>query len=205
VDRAAVVSHSARSFSIEVNMRVLPVCFAAVLGLIVSGAAMAQALPVLSLTKLSRYQPDAVLAERLGEQSSEASAEYFSSLVDAATGVLQHSPRGARGVSAAIVVAIKPGRQARFWIEQGEDLLDPRLVQAMIDAMSKVEPIEVHKGPIALALHVDIWGGGRAPDAAGLPIVIPKAWAATQSDPRARGPMPDGPLSVLWPDDGKKK
>ncbi len=185
-------------------MRVLSICFVAVLGLIVSGAAMAQALPVLTMTKLSRYQPENVLADRLGEHSSEASATYFSSIIEAATGVLEHSPRGPRGVSAAIVVAIKPGRQARFWIEQGEDLIDPKLVQAMIDAMSKIQPIEVQKGPIALALHVDIWGGGRAPDAAGLPLVIPKAWAATQNDPRARGPLPDGPLAVLWPDDAKK-
>lgn len=161
--------------------------------------AAAQALPSFKTVSVSWYQGAPVLKQRLGPEGAKTISVYLDALNSQAESVFARVPRG-KPVSGAIVVAIKPGKQARFWIVQEGESLDATLIASLQQALSKPEPATVQGGPVAIALIFDAWGGGPPITSPTSPFVVPPEWLEAQQDPRAVGPLPDGPLAVLWPD-----
>lgn len=149
---------------------------------------------IFSMDAIILYQEEKILKERLATDASLL-AEYALRIEAEAREVFaKEEPQ--KGVSGAIVIAIKPGKLSRLWLVSGENAFPETLKETLLKKLSVIEAIPVKKGPIAIGLEFAAWGGGT-------PLQethpIPKEWKeATQNQPD--GVVPDAPLAVLWPD-----
>ena len=149
---------------------------------------------VLSMDTLILYQPDKILKERLATDASLL-ADYALRVEAEANKVLaMEEPQ--KGVSGAIVIAIKPGEQSRIWLVLGENTFPETLKETLLEKLSAIEAIPVKKGPIAIGLKFDAWGGGKPLEES---HPIPNEWKEAVKNESAHI-FPDTPLAVLWPD-----
>jgi hypothetical protein len=144
-----------------------------------------------AVTSIALYQPDSVLRERVGTDAREF-AKYLKAL-EAAAEVAFASLSNADGVTGSIVVALKPGGLARFWLVLGSNRLPQGLQETLLEGLASIPPLSVANGPVAAALNFNAWGGGRPILAAGELVPIPEEWRS------AVGVLPDAPLKIVWP------
>lgn len=146
---------------------------------------------VLAHTDLVLLQPEALLRERTG--STEALARYVQALQQAAVRALE-AQFGRRPTGAFLVLAVKPGRRSRAWLDLDSPWPEP-LQQTLRRALEAVPPPEVQGGPIVFAIKGSLWGG-RVPTRA---APAPQAW-------RDEARRHEGKLDVaelvlaVWPD-----
>jgi len=139
------------------------------------------------------YQPNNMLAFRI-RNDARAFANYLGQVEARETALFaQAGPH--RGVSGAIVIAIKPGGQSRAWLVLGPNVqLDPTPAHIKAEAEA-VPPLPVQAGPIAVAILFKAWGGGLPVTDAAHPAPIPLEWAGAAAPEM----VPDGPLARIWP------
>jgi len=147
------------------------------------------------LSQLSLYQPTEVVQERMpdvkqisgyAKKLDEVCAEYFAKTETPET--LQ------------LVVALKPGKRSRVWLISSVLPADNKSRVDLVKKLEAVDPPDPHGGSFVFSLTGEIAGGdGKKPDGKSPPI--PQEWedaAKTLTPPIA---MPDGFLSVVWPDE----
>ncbi|MEP6668062.1 MAG: hypothetical protein ABJF10_02855 [Chthoniobacter sp.] len=146
--------------------------------------------------RLSLYQPDEVLRARL--TSTESLAEYFKKLEAVCTDFFATATEPE---TLHIVVAVKPGKQARFWFVSSTRE-DDKGLEPLRQKLEAVPPLEVFAGPLAFAISARIAGGdgknGFKDKNVGPPI--PKEWAEAVKGAKSPVQVPDGFLAAAWPD-----
>ncbi len=153
----------------------------------------AKAEPAFKMTSVALYQPNDVLVARL-DCDTASLANYIKQIVAREVDVLANAGQYP-GVSGAIVVAIKPGRQSKAWIVMGANGLPEPLLARMKAEAEAVAPVSVRVGPIAFAINFDVWGGGQSVTDAANPVPVPREWLGGNG----HEVLPDGPLSRIWP------
>lgn len=161
-----------------------------------AGSADAQRVPVYVMTGVSFYQPKTELRERLGD-SSAPFVDYVDQIDARLRQVFAEQPRD-QGVSGAVVVALKPGRRARYWLAFGNRGVDTQLQSRILAVMEGIVPLAV-QDTVAMAVHFDAWGGGAPVSSPQSPYVMPPEWEQALKT-AGGGRLPDAVLSVLWPD-----
>ncbi len=141
------------------------------------------------------YQPNAMLVARLGPNGARPLANYIKQ-INASLAALFTSAPPQPGVTAALVVGIKPGGAVRTWIVAPTGAVSPTLAAQIQSAAQAVPPPVVQNGPVAFAMIFNAWGGGAPIADARHPVPMPQAW--TQGAP---GPelVPDGVFTRIWP------
>ncbi len=147
-------------------------------------------------TSLTLYQPDGVLRERTGNNVVPLSS-YVKELNSAAEKAFASVPRSP-GVTGSIVVAVKPGKLSRFWLVLGKNKLPKGLAESLLKQLSAITPLQVSKGPIAIAINFNAWGGGQPILAPNEQFPIPDEWQAAMQG-QTSGVIPDAPLHIIWP------
>lgn len=135
-------------------------------------------------------QPDAVMQQRASDVT--ALGEYLLAVQAAvATALVAFAQRPV--ASGFVVMAVRPGRQSRSWLDV-EPGLPPALARALVLAAESVAPLDVQGGPVVVALSVGLWGG-KAPSQR---APVPEAWrSAAKAATRPLGM--DELLAQVWP------
>lgn len=149
-----------------------------------------------AVTSIALYQPDDVLRDRVGTDTQEF-AKYLKALEVAGEGAFA-SFSNADGATGSIVVALKPGGLARFWLVLGGNKLPPGLREALLEGLASIPPVSVANGPVAAALNFDAWGGGKPILSTGEALPIPEEWRSALGG-SLPGVRPDAPLKMVWP------
>jgi hypothetical protein len=157
---------------------------------------VAQNLPPFSVTGVSFYQPKEELRERMGD-NPDVFVHYVEQISLEMKKVFEKAASG-KGASGALVIAIKPGSKARYWLALGSNHLDQSVHDQILSIAAKATPMDV-RGVVAMAIHFDAWGGGTAITQAQFPYAMPVEWEQALKT-SGGGRLPDAVLSVLWPD-----
>jgi len=140
------------------------------------------------------YQPDEVLLARLGMQGGQTMPDYITRLNTALTSVISAAPAQS-GVTAAIVVGVKPGGAVRAWLVAPDGAFPDDVAARLQAAAEAVPPLPVQNGPVALAIIFNAWGGGP-PLSSGTNPPTPKQWTAGAKGAES---VPDGVFARIWP------
>ncbi len=140
------------------------------------------------------YQPDDVLLARLGMEGQNSVPAYIGRINTALTGVFSKAPAQS-GVTAAIVLGVKPGGAVRAWIVAPPGAFSDDFTAQLQAAAQAVPPLPVQNGPVALAIIFNAWGGGP-PLPSGTNPPTPKEWMAGAKGAEA---VPDGVFARIWP------
>lgn len=164
---------------------------AAVLGIVLAALTPCWAAEPVNHLGVVLLQPSAVLEARVA--SVDAMADYIRQILAAASANVRDS--GARqDVGGYVVVAVKPGGQARLWLDF-DTLLDTRLRQALLQAAQTPTVFEVREGPVVFALRVSLFNG-KGPKRL---VPLPHEWRGVSSDGT---PLEVGALVArIWPDE----
>lgn len=177
------------------RMRMLRLLIGLLLVLPLGGLAQEQ--PAFLVTRVGSYHDDGVLAQRVGADGAAELTRYVDAIVRSIGDHVVARPR-ARGLSVALVVAIRPGRQSRAWLVTAGDPLPDGLEAEFIARALAVPPPALSAGPVAFYLVCELWGGGRPVISDSDPYPVPAEWleALRRS---GGGRLPDTPLERLWP------
>jgi len=143
-------------------------------------------------------RPD-VLMHRTSE-SPNALTNYISKVREAGQAFVAANA-AVEHVVGTYIVAVKPGRQARVWVEvTGVDPGNP-LSSSLAAALQHVEPIAVIDGPVVFAAPFRTWAGGEIPASFELPAVWQKA---SEKALKPGEPLDeDDILLMLWPNNDR--
>jgi hypothetical protein len=141
------------------------------------------------------YQPDEVLRQRVVNQREflDFLAGDVEGVVRGCLGELEPGP----GQALTLVVAIRPGRRARYWLEFNPGGLTAAIPAELQRRLQELRPPEVRDGPVAYASHLLLWGG--AGEGRGGFVFMPREWELVLTAGSA-GVVPDAPLSKVWPE-----
>ncbi|WP_436355962.1 hypothetical protein [Brevundimonas sp. CEF1] len=131
--------------------------------------------PAWTMHSITLYLPTPVIEQRV---PTAVLGDYIKDLRARASNAFMELP-AQEGVSGAVVVMVKPGRQARVWLATGAPM-EPEMQAAIEKALAEAPPPEVVGGPVVFGLLFSAWGGGTPP--AGLPMPTPEAWNALSGD-----------------------
>lgn len=141
------------------------------------------------------YQPNAMLVARLGTDGARPLAMYLRQISAAMAQVIAAAP-ARPGVSAALVVGVKPDGAVRTWLVAPAGAFSPELAEQLQTAAEAVPPMEVQNGPIAFAVEFNAWGGGAPITDARHPVPMPQEWM--QGAPPGPELVPDGVFARIW-------
>jgi hypothetical protein len=141
------------------------------------------------------YEMPPVLVARLGPDSRPFRA-YIAQLDAALAPVFAAAPPQP-GLTAAIVIGLKPGGAVRSWLVDRPGAIPPALAGAIRSTVQAVPPPKVQAGPIAFAIRFTAWGGGAPITDAAHPVPYPTAWEPAPPDGIAH--MPDVVFARIWP------
>jgi hypothetical protein len=140
-------------------------CASAVLACVVGVAAPTRAAEPLQRVGVVLLQPSNVLEARV--PSVDAMADYVraieSAARDAVVGSLSKRPAGG-----FIVVAVRPNRQSRVWLDFAP-VLNFQTGQQIVAKVGALEPFDARDGPVVFAVQVSLWGGAAPPRVAPTP------------------------------------
>jgi hypothetical protein len=145
------------------------------------------------LSNVVLYQPDSVMAERIGDVKTLAAYIQKIQVVCSTSFTSEDS----EGVD--VVIVLKPGRQSRVWFVSSLPAQPDRSnLKAAIEAIAVPA---VNSGPVVFALSYDLNGfTHHQPDAGKFQPPIPADWSEKAKS--AKGPLmvPDGFIPYVWPD-----
>lgn len=141
------------------------------------------------------YQPNAMLVARLGPGGPMQLANYIGRINAGLSGVFAKAAVQP-GLTAALVVGVKPGGAVRSWIVARPDTIDPALAAQIQAAAAAATPIAVQNGPLVFAIVFNAWGGGAPITDAQHPVPMPPEWTQGASGPEL---VPDGVFARIWP------
>lgn len=146
-----------------------------------------------AVSGLVLYQPNGMLVARLGNDVRPL-GNYLKQ-IEMREAALFANAGPHRGVTGAIVIAIKPGRQSRAWLVLGPNVqLDPTPAHITAEAEG-VPPLSVQAGPVAVAILFTAWGGGLPIIDAAHSAPIPLEWHGGAKLEL----VPDAVLARIWP------
>jgi hypothetical protein len=156
------------------------------------GSPKPASVPAFDIAQNMLYQPEPVLRTRLPDVN--ALADFMKRIDEEGVAYWAGVPWG-RGQALTIVVAIKPGGLARFWLESPPTGVSAALLDSFAVRLRALQVPPVREGPIAFAMHATLWGGqpgggGWAP--------VPAEWQARCAGQEVL--IPDGALEIVWPD-----
>ena len=123
----------------------------ALLGILVGSSASAS--EPYSVQNLMLLQPDFVLSERV---QTEDLSNYIKSINSAAKTILAGTVKPAP-TAGFIVVAVRPGRQSKVWLDFSPAL--PLVVATQLrSSLERVVPFEAKDGVVVFAINSTIWG-----------------------------------------------
>lgn len=125
----------------------------ALLGILISSYASASATEPYSVQNLMLLQPDFVLSERV---QAEDLSNYIKTINSATRTSLAGTvnPAPAAGF---IVVAVRPGRQSKVWLDFSPAL--PLVVATQLrSSLERVVPFEAKDGVVVFAINATMWG-----------------------------------------------
>ena len=168
---------------------------AIVIGLFVSlcGFASADDVQFVEINQVRLYQPDAVLKDRVGDDSAPL-ARYMSGLATTLALSLKKPDHSApKGL--LVVVGVKPGKKSKVWCDAVEGEIPADELAQLEKKLAADPPIAVKDGPIAFAIEFRLWHEKpeKFPEA-------PKAWTAAMKKSERTISVPDGLFKVIWPD-----
>ncbi|SIQ29108.1 MULTISPECIES: hypothetical protein [Acidiphilium] len=140
------------------------------------------------------YQPNPVLVARVG--SAVPLAAYIKQL-DASLAALFDAMPPQHGVTASLVMGVKPGLKSRAWVVTGQNHIPPALIERIKAVAEAVPPLKIQGGPIAFAIIFNVWGGGVPITDAKHPVPFPKQWY--HGAPKGDFEVPDGVFARIWP------
>ncbi len=153
----------------------------------------ALAAPPFVVSALVLYQLNSVLMVRLGNDVKPF-GDYLRQ-IETREAALFANAGPHRGVSGAIVIVVKPGRQSRAWLVLGPNVqLDPTPAHITAEAES-IPPLSVQARPVAVAILFKAWSGGLPVTDAAHPAPVPLEWAGAA----APGMVLDRLLARIWP------
>lgn len=170
--------------------RRLSVCLWVVGGL-AAAARPARAAEALSRSGVVLLQNSTVLEQRV--VNIDTMAEYIRAVESAAREAVQASP-SKRAVAGFIVVAVRPQRRSRVWLDFDAPLNFQTSWQ-IVAKVAAIPPFEARNGPVVLALKVALWGAGESGRIAPSPV----EWKAVT---QAAGTQPelDQLIEKVWRD-----
>jgi hypothetical protein len=143
-------------------------------------------------------QPDETLKIRLtGAKELAAYVER----IDAAAKESFRLDDKLQPTTGALVVAVKPGYQARFWLMSTEYFIPQAILDDFKIRFEKIRPVAVQIGPIAFAIRFEINGGGKPFGREDSPMPIPAEWRKAAESATVPLLIPDGFLPLVWPDE----
>jgi hypothetical protein len=141
------------------------------------------------------YQPNAMLAARLGPDGARQLANYVLQIKAGLTSLIAAAP-AQPGATAALVVGVKPGGAVRTWIVAPPGSISAALEAQIQSTAQAVPSVAVQGGPIAFAIIFNVWGGGAPITDQQHPVPIPMEWSAGASGSEL---VPDGVFARIWP------
>ena len=116
-------------------------------------------------------QPSAVMERRVA--NIDAMADYIKAVQAAAREAVVASG-ATQAVGGFVVLAVKPGRKARVWLDF-DALLDLEMRKHITNNVQAVPAFEVTEGPVVFALKVATWDAKESKRVAPSPIEWKKA------------------------------
>lgn len=116
-------------------------------------------------------QPSALMERRVA--NIDAMADYIKAVQAAAREAVVASG-ATQAVGGFVVLAVKPGRKARVWLDF-DALLDLEMRKHITNNVQAVPAFEVTEGPVVFALKVATWDAKESKRVAPLPIEWKKA------------------------------
>jgi hypothetical protein len=156
------------------------------------GSSTPASAPAFDIAQNMLYQPDPVLQERVPD--IDALAGFMKRIEGEGVAYWAEVPRGA-GQALTIVVAIKPGGLARFWLESSPTGVGAALLDPFAARLRGLPVPPVRGGPVAFAIHATLWGGQRT---GGGWAFMPTEWQERCAGQEVV--VPDGVLKTVWPD-----
>lgn len=141
------------------------------------------------------YQSNAMLVARLGPNGARPLANYVSQISASLAAQFAAAPPQP-GVSAALVVGVKPGGAVRTWVVPRAGSLSPALTAQIQSAAQEVPPVAVQSGPIVFALIFNAWGGAVPTADTQRRVPVPAEWTHGASGAET---VPDGVFARIWP------
>jgi len=135
-------------------------------------------------------QPSSLLEQRVA--GVDALADYIRAIEAAARDVVRANP-AARPAAGFIVVAVRPGRRSKAWLDfDTPPAFD--ISRQLVGRIVAVPPLDANGGPVVFALKVALWGGFESARIAPAPV----EWkAATQAAGHTL--EVDALLDRIWP------
>ncbi len=150
------------------------------------------------LESITLPQPDGTLQARLG--GAKELADYIK-LIAASLEASFRAAGNLQPTTGAAVVAVKPGRRAKFWLMSSEYPIVEAITNDFRHRFEKISPVAVQEGPVAFAVIFTINGGAKPLTEKGNPMPLPEEWK--EAAKKVPGPLlvPEGFLALVWPDD----
>lgn len=128
--------------------------------------------------------------------SGEITASFIKQLQTKAAVLLKDDKPGT-GRSGLIAAAIRPDGTMKLWLDiDGE--FQPGLTQSLEREMKSAGVPPVMNGPIAFAVHFDLWGGSTRPRTKSGPIELPQSWQKCAKGQNKPLRVPDDILPLVW-------
>jgi hypothetical protein len=154
-------------------------------------AVTAPAPAVFAMVSVTLYQPENVVAQRL--RGADELATFLKAVERTVAASL---PADSPPRELDVVIAIKPGREARFWFVQ---VPDGDAIPAQLERdLQALNVPQVVGGPVAVALIGSVSGAPASSTASSAPM--PQQWRDAAAKSTGRVALPEGVLATLWPD-----
>jgi hypothetical protein len=128
--------------------------------------------------------------------AAEVLASFIKQLGAKAT-TLWKDEKPAMGKSGLIAVAIRPDRTMKLWVDV-ESAFQSNTTAALEREMKTVGVPQAKQGPIAFAVHFDLWGGSSEGKAKTNGVQIPQLWRNAAEAERRTLAIPDDILPLVW-------
>lgn len=139
--------------------------------LLLLAAVCAQAAEPMTHFNVVLLQPSALMERRVA--NIDAMADYIKAVQAAAREAVVASG-ATQAVGGFVVLAVKPGRKARVWLDF-DALLDLEMRKHITNNVQAVPAFEVTEGPVVFALKVATWDAKESKRVAPSPIEWKKA------------------------------
>ena len=139
--------------------------------LLLLAAVCAQAAEPITNFNVVLLQPSAIMEERVAD--IDAMADYIKAVQVAAREAVVASG-ATQAVGGFIVLAVKPGRKAKVWLDF-DTLLDLEMRKQITHRVKAIAPFAVTEGPVVFALKVATWDAKESKRVAPSPIEWKKA------------------------------
>ncbi|MDF7798778.1 hypothetical protein P4C99_04850 [Pontiellaceae bacterium B1224] len=128
--------------------------------------------------------------------SAEVLASFIKQL-DTITATVWDDTKSGNGKSGFITVAIRPDQTMKLWIDlEGE--FQEEATGLVEEKMKAVGVPQTRDGPIAFALHFDLWGGSPQPSEPTEQMQIPQLWQTAAEEEHRSLIIPDEILPLVW-------